>query len=275
MQAGCSKNDINCADIVMEFLNALNVQSRVISALTLRETRARYGNSKLGFFWALFEPFAHVVVFIGIFSALDRATPIGDNTGLFILTGIIPWLLYSNIVSKVMTGLSSNKALLGYPQVMPIDITISRVILEFSTLLLVMLFFLGIAVYMGISIRIDSFLEMMKPTGLLILLGTGIGLINASIIPFYPSYKSIFSAFSRPLYFISGVFFTANFLSPEVYEMIDFNPIIHLVEWFRSGFYPSFQSNLYDRDYAISVCVIIFAIGLLVERISSKRARQV
>ena len=65
----------------MELLNALNVQGRVISALTLRETRSRYSNSKLGFFWALFEPFAHVVVFIGIFSALGRATPIGEIWG--------------------------------------------------------------------------------------------------------------------------------------------------------------------------------------------------
>ena len=259
----------------MQFINALKVQGRVISALTLRETRSRYGNSKLGFFWALFEPFAHVVVFIGIFSALDRAIPLGDNMGLFILTGIIPWLLYSNLVNNVMGGIQSNKALLGYPQVMPIDITISRIILVFSTMFLVMLFFLGVATYMGTAIRIDSFLEMMKVTGLLILLATGIGLINAAIIPYYPSYESIFSAFSRPLYFISGIFFTANFLSPEVYAIVDFNPLIHLIEWFRSGFYPNFQSDLYDPEYAVTVCVSIFAIGLLVERLSSKRARQI
>ena len=48
----------------MEFFQALAVQGRVISALTLRETRSRYGNSKLGFFWALFEPAAHVAVFM-------------------------------------------------------------------------------------------------------------------------------------------------------------------------------------------------------------------
>ena len=158
---------------------------------------------------------------------------------------------------------------------MPIDITISRIILVFSTMFLVMLFFLGVAIYLGITIRIDSFLEMMKVAGLLILLATGIGLINAAIIPHYPSYSSIFNALSRPLYFISGIFFTANFLSPEVYAIVDFNPLIHLIEWFRSGFYPSFESDLYDADYAVTVCVSIFAIGLLVERLSSKRARQI
>lgn len=259
----------------MEFFQALSVQGRVISALTLRETRSRYGNSKLGFFWALFEPFAHIMVFIGIFSALGRATPLGESMGIFILTGIAPWLLYSNIVSGVMSGLSANKALLGYPQVMPIDITISRVILESSTLVLVTLFFLAVAAYLGISIRIDSLLQIFSAAGLLILLATGVGLINAAIIPHYPSYASIYSAFSRPLYFISGVFFTANFLAPQVYEALDFNPILHLIEWFRVGFYPSFDSDLYDPSYTIAVCVSIFTIGLIAERLSSKRARQI
>ncbi len=259
----------------MEFIQALTVQGRVISALTLRETRSRYGNSKLGFFWALFEPFAHVVVFIGIFSALGRAAPIGDSIGLFILTGIVPWLLYSNIVNKVMVGQAVNKALLGYPQVMPMDIAISRVILEASTLVLVMLFFLALAVYLGDSVRIDNFLQMMSSIGLLIMLATGVGLINAAIIPHYPSYTSIYSALSRPLYFISGVFFTADFLSPEAYAMVQYNPLIHLVEWFRSGFFTSFNSNLYDQSYAVWVCLGVFIVGLVAERLSSKRAREI
>ncbi|MCK5666432.1 MAG: ABC transporter permease, partial [Thiotrichaceae bacterium] len=227
----------------MEFIHALSLQGKVIAALTLRETRSRYGSSKLGYFWALFEPFAHVMVFIGIFSALDRAPPIGQSTGLFILTGIIPWLLFSNIVNGVMGGLQANKALLGYPQVMPMDISVSRVILESSTLFLVMLFFLAVASYMGLSVRIDSFLKMMSATGLLILLAMGIGLINAALVTKYPSYKSIYSAISRPLYFISGVFFTADFLSPEVYDVVSINPLLHLIEWFRSGFYTSYNSD--------------------------------
>jgi capsular polysaccharide transport system permease protein len=259
----------------MSFTHALSLQGKVIAALTLRETRSRYGSSKLGYFWALFEPFAHVMVFIGIFSALDRAPPIGQSTGLFILTGIIPWLLFSNIVNGVMGGLQANKALLGYPQVMPMDISISRVILESSTLLLVLLVFLAIAAYLGFSIRIDSFLQMMSATGLLIIFSMGVGMINAALVAKYPSYKSIYSSISRPLYFISGVFFTADFLSPEVYDVVSINPLLHLIEWFRSGFYTSYSSDLYDPKYTIVVCVGFFVCGLAVERINSKKVRQV
>ncbi|MEE9309647.1 MAG: ABC transporter permease [Cocleimonas sp.] len=259
----------------MEFTHALRLQGKVIAALTLRETRSRYGSSKLGYFWALFEPFAHIVVFIGIFSALGRAPPIGQSTGLFILTGIIPWLLYSNIVSAIMGGLNANKALLGYPQVMPMDITISRIILEASALFLVFLLFLAIASYLGFSVRIDSFIEMMSAVGLLILFSMGVGMINASMVAKYPSYNSIYSAISRPLYFVSGVFFTADFLSPEVYDIVSINPLLHIIEWFRSGFYTSYSSNLYNPEYAIAVCLGFFALGLVVERINSKKVRQV
>lgn len=257
----------------MEFFHALNVQSRVISALTLHETRSRYGNSKLGFFWALFEPFAHIMVFIAIFSALGRAVPIGDSMGLFILTGIIPWLMFSNIVNNVMSAVKQNRALLGYPQVMPIDIMISQVILEFATLVIVMIIFIFIIAATGVSIRIDNFLQMLQPIGLVVLLATGIGMINSAIIERYPSYRSIYSAFSRLFYFMSGIFFTADFLAPEVFAAIDFNPLLHIIEWFRSGFFPSFNSDLYDAPYTIAVCLSFFFIGLVVERINSKQLR--
>ncbi len=257
----------------MELLRALSVQGRVISALTLRETRSRYGNSKLGFFWALFEPAAHVGVFIAIFSGLGRSSPIGESTGLFILTGIMPWLLFNNIVSKIMTGLTANKALLGYPQVMPMDITISRVILEFASLFLVMLFFIVLLMNTGITIKIDDFLELMKVSGLFVVLAVGVGLINASILHSTPAYGNIYGALSRPLYFMSGVFFTANFLSPEAFEILGYNPLLHLMDWFRSAFFPSFESDLIDKPYTITVIVIIFAIGLITDRATRKKAR--
>ena len=259
----------------MELLHALSVQGRVISALTLRETRSRYGNRKLGFFWALFEPFAHVTVFIAIFSSLGRASPIGDNIGLFLLTGIMPWLLYNNIVSGIMNGLGVNKALLGYPQVMPFDIVISRVIIEFSSITLVFLLFIGIAFSSGASININNFLQLMSAATLFVMFGVGIGLINAAILHSTPSYANIYSAISRPLYFMSGIFFTADFLSPDVYAILKYNPLLQMMEWFRGGFYTSFDNPLYDVEYTLTVTFIVFFVGLIAEKLTSKKARQI
>lgn len=258
----------------MELVNALKVQGRVIHALTLRETRSRYGNSKLGFFWALFEPFAHIAVFMMIFSAMGRATPVGDSMAVFILTGIAPWLLFSNIVTGIMMGTEANKSLMGYPQVMPIDIMISRVILETATMVIVFILILLTAINFGFRPNIEDSLMLLAATGTIILLATGIGMINAAIKLFFPSYQTIYSAFQRPFYFMSGIFFTADFLSPEVLDLIDFNPILHIVEWFRSGFYSSFDSHFYDIEYVLTLTLVILLIGLMAERATRKRARQ-
>jgi len=259
----------------LELLHALSVQGRVISALTLRETRSRYGNRKLSFFWALFEPFAHVVVFVAIFSSLGRTSPIGDNIGVFLLTGIMPWLLYSNTVSAIMNGLASNKSLLGYPQVMPLDIVISRVIIEFSSITLVFLLFIVLVIFSDTSIKIDNFLQLMSATSLFLLFAIGVGLINAAILHSAPSYANIYSAISRPLYFMSGIFFTADFLSPEAYSYLSYNPLLHMMDWFRSGFFTSFESTLYDVEYTVSVTLSVFLVGLIAERLTSKKAREI
>jgi len=258
----------------VEFLQALSVQGRVISALTLRETRSRYGNRKLGFFWAFFEPLAHVAVFVAIFSSMSRSSPIGDNIGLFILTGIIPFQLFSNIVMNIMNGLTVNRALLGYPQVMPLDIIISRVVIEFVSIALVFIVCLIFASSYGITIKIDNFIQMMEAVALVVLIATGVGMINLSITLSIPSYANIYSALSRPLYFMSGIFFTMDFLSPDVLDFLSYNPLLNIVEWFRSGFYTSFDSSLYDKEYTVTVSLIIFFIGLLIERATSKKARQ-
>lgn len=259
----------------MELAQALKVQSRVVSALILRETRSRYGNSKLGFFWALFEPFAHIAVFMAIFSAMGRAIPIGDSMGVFILTGIAPWLLFNNIVTGIMGGVEGNRALLGYPQVMPLDTMIARILLESSTIIIIFLLFIGLALNFGFTIEIDDVLMMMSSVGILVVLAAGVGMINAAIKLYYPSYATIYSALSRPFYFMSGIFFTADFLSPEVLGLIDFNPILHIVEWFRSGFYRSFNSEFYDTNYVFTTTLVIFIIGLMAERATRKRARQI
>lgn len=67
-----------------ELWQALKVQGRVIRASILRETRTRFGRSKLGYFWALFEPMAYMLTLMAIFSAMERGAPIaGVDLSMF------------------------------------------------------------------------------------------------------------------------------------------------------------------------------------------------
>jgi capsular polysaccharide transport system permease protein len=50
----------------------LGTQGRVVHALIIRETRTRFGDSKLGYGWALLEPIAHILMLSLVFAVLMR-----------------------------------------------------------------------------------------------------------------------------------------------------------------------------------------------------------
>src|SRR6202043_1597700 len=77
------------------FLETLRTQLRVIHALIIRETRTRFGDSKLGYGWALLEPTAHILMLSLVFAVLMRGRPpIGGGFFIFYYTGIIPYHMF-------------------------------------------------------------------------------------------------------------------------------------------------------------------------------------
>ena len=72
------------------FFERLGTQGRVVHALIIRETRTRFGDSKLGYGWALLEPIAHILMLSLVFAVLMRGRPpIGEEFFIFYYTGII------------------------------------------------------------------------------------------------------------------------------------------------------------------------------------------
>lgn len=72
------------------FPERLRTQCRVIRALIIRETRTRFGDSKLGYGWALLEPMLHIALLSATFFVLMRGQPpIGSHFFLFYYTGLV------------------------------------------------------------------------------------------------------------------------------------------------------------------------------------------
>jgi tetratricopeptide (TPR) repeat protein len=73
------------------FLERWRTQGRVIHALIIRETRTRFGDSKLGYGWALLEPIAHILMLSLVFAVLMRGRPrSARNSSSSIIPGSSP-----------------------------------------------------------------------------------------------------------------------------------------------------------------------------------------
>lgn len=257
-----------------KLLDALTVQARVVFAFILRDMHTRFGRSRLGYFWAIFEPLTVIVSMALIFSVMDRGSPLNVNIYLFFFTGIIPWQLFSRGASMMGNVIESSATLLTYPQVTVVDVIIARIILEFSTTIVVCIIYLTALYFWGMFDHIENILMAIVVLMLSILLGASFGLVGAVIKLYLPSYSSFQSLIIRVLFFVSGAFFIADTLPSTVTDVLWYNPVLHLVEWERSVFFYGFESQFYEPLYPILWMLCLGFLGLAGERATRRKLRQ-
>jgi capsular polysaccharide transport system permease protein len=249
----------------------LKVQGRVIHADILRETRTRYGRYQLGYIWAFIEPLFWVLTFYGMFHFMGRAVPAGMDVFAFLVTGIVPYLMFKSILNRCLPAIIGNKPLLFYPQVRPLDIAIGRAALEAFTLTFVFVVLLGAsALYRG-ELRIDSVVGVLGGLTLAWLLGFSVGTSLMGLSVFFPAVERVTPIVLRPLFWISGLFFTANELPPQVGDVLLYNPVLHVVELTRQGWFIEYQAHRLDVVYVIQWILVFGYLGLLLERLARRR----
>lgn len=114
-------------------------------ALSMRELRARYRASVLGFLWTFLNPTLSMAVYGLVFGVLMDNAP--ERYPFFLFCGLLPWIFFSSSVLGGTTSVSDRKDLLTkvrFPaQVLPAYVVLTN-LLNF-VLSLPLLFLLGIA----------------------------------------------------------------------------------------------------------------------------------
>ena len=248
-------------------VDAVEAQSRVVHALMLREVKSRFGRQKLGYLWAVLEPAAFVTIFAIMFAFGDALRVSGMPVVPFMITGFTPFLLFRSTMSQTIGAIETNRILLTFPQVTPTDLVFARALLEIATLTTVFIIILAGAYMLGFHFEVERPLEVMAAVGCLAATGLGLGACFAAITPFFRSTQMVVGMIAgRPLFFISGLFFTAEMMPSGVREILLLNPILHMIEWLRSAFFKEFESQYMNIEYAVGTALVTLCFGLLLLR---------
>ncbi len=241
-------------------------QFEVVHALALRETRTRFGAHQLGYLWALLEPMVMIGTFVIVFLVANRPAPEGMDLYGFTATGLVPYLIFSNSLNQVANAIAGNKSLLFYPRVHILDLVIARAALELAT------YFAILIVLMGGHALWNQHLELEDPLmvvgGLILssLLGTAVGLIFLGLAQYSRLADRIRGPLVRPMFWISGIFFTAAQLPDGAREPLLINPLLHTIEMTRAGFYKSYSDQYATPKYVLMFILVALLVGLLLER---------
>jgi len=257
----------------MRFMSAgglITLQCRVILSLLLRETRATFGTSSFGYVWAVITPAASIGLLVFIFSLGGRIPPFGASLALFFATGILTLNFFNELTGKLMTAFDANRALLTYPIIKDVDTLVARSLLIAITYMLIMVIFFLALILLDLASLPDRIEQVIQAFFATALLGIGMGITNAVIASLWDNWTRVEKILTRPLFFISGIFYVPSQLPPEAIDVLKWNPVLHLIEWFREGYYPNYDSLVLDRSYPVFIGIGLLVIGLAGERFFRK-----
>lgn len=251
--------------------SALTVQGRVIYALAMREVHTLYGNTRLGYLWAIIQTAFNIAIFWGMREFLGAHAPHGMGMAVFLLCGFTPWYMFSNIVTRCMTAVRANQALLTFPQVTELDLMIARLIVVWGTQLLCAGIILAIAAAMGEPVDLRHPQSLAATLFVAPLLGWGVGLVFASLARFWSTLERLVPILMQLLFFVSGLFFQVSELPARFSAPLLYNPIAQIIEWQRHGFSASCAPPMYSIGYILAWCFASISLGLLLERYARGR----
>jgi len=236
---------------------------RAIGALVLREMSTSYGRSPGGYIWAVLEPTAGIALLSVIFALGFRAPPLGDNFALFYATGVVPFVMFTDISGKLGTAIMFSRQLLSYPAVSILDAILARFFLGALTQVMVACLIFGglFAVFDAPPpprperIALGLFLALA--------LALGVGTFNCFLMSMFPLWQRIWSILTRPLFLISCLFFTFESVPDAAQGAVWWVPTAHLPGLLREGIYPGFEADHVSPLYICALSAGLFAGGVL------------
>ena len=237
--------------------------ARTIVALMLREMSTSYGRSVGGYIWAVLEPVGVIIILSFGFSLLLRAPALGTNFPLFFASGYLPFAIFQGVSSKTATSIRFSRPLLAYPAVTFMDAILARFLLE--TLTQVAVFVLVItAIHVIFDLRsILDLPALVLALTLAACLGLGIGALNCYLTTAFSLWERLWGILSRPLFLISGVFFTYDAMPTAMRELLWYNPLLQVVGLTRDGIFVVYDASYVSVTYIVGISMICGVFGFL------------
>jgi len=215
-------------------------------AFFLRELRSRYSEYRLGYLWAILQPLAYMLVLRGARSTVRGGSGRGDVYGVdfiyFLAIGMLPFFMWQHSFHRAMGAIASFRGMYTYRQLQPIDALLARILVEVSTMVALLTSLISVFWWTGRKIELEDPMLYCAAIGYLLALAIGIGLLADVYVTKDREVRQVFQMVERPLFFISGVFFVAGDLPPNIAKWLMWNPMLHAIDLGRGAMLTHYQS---------------------------------
>ena len=200
----------------------------LIQTLVVRELKARYRGSVLGYLWSFINPLLLLLIYSFVFTiVIPNRDPLAQPYALFMFCGILPWTWFSASLSEASNSLIANgnliKKVLFPAEVLPIVSVLANMVH----------FFLGLPILAAFLIWYQRPIDLVQllwfPVVVFVqlLFTTGLALILAALTVHFRDIKDILSNLLTLWFFATPIIYTWMMMR-EYMGYLNLNPFTHL-----------------------------------------------
>lgn len=227
----------------------------ILLFLIYKNLQLKYKHSVLGFFWSLLHPFLYLLIFLAIFSA---AFPAIENYPLYVLSGLIFWIYFSNATSQLSIVFIKNAHLIKSFNISKTMYPITELGSELVSFLLGLIPFMILMYFLGLKMSLNIFYII--PVILLFSIFTfSVGLILGSLNVFLRDIGILWNTINPALFYLSPIAYSFKIVPEQFKFIVKYNPLYHFLELVRNVLY---SGQAPDPHY-VGRCLLITSVASL------------
>jgi ABC-type polysaccharide/polyol phosphate export permease len=222
----------------------------LVQSLVMRELKARYRGSVLGFLWSFLNPLMLMGVYSLVFSVYMRM-PI-EHYHVFVFSGLLPWLWFSASLlegtNAIIAGAPLVKKVLFPAEILPITVVLSNLVHFALGLPILFFFLLGTSRVPGLEVLalpLVILVQLVFTLALVLLLSSlsvhyrDISQILANLVTLWFFLCPIIYSMDQVEHMVSGrysplvqkLLLAVFFLNPMAHVVIAYQQILYRNEW--------------------------------------------
>jgi lipopolysaccharide transport system permease protein len=227
----------------------------LFAILAWRDLAVRYKQTVIGVAWAVVRPFLTMLIFTFIFGRVAKLHSDGTAPyAILVFAGLMPWTLFSTILSEASASLVANSNLIGkvyFPRLIVPSATIVVALVDFAitfALLICMMIFYRFAPDWRILL-----LPLFVLLGVLASLGPALFITALNVK--YRDFRYIIPFLLQLGTYVSPVGFSSAVVPAQWRLLYSLNPVVGVIDGFRWCLLGG-QAQLYLPGFALSLGVI-------------------
>ncbi|MCA3693456.1 ABC transporter permease [Aquidulcibacter sp.] len=233
----------------------------LFAILAWRDVAVQYKQTVIGVAWAVIRPLLTMIIFTVVFGTLAKLPSEGTAPyPVMVMAGMLPWFLFSTILSQAANSLVTNSNLIGkvyFPRLIVPTASSIVALVDFAVTFVLLL---GLMVLLGFF---PSWQILLLPLFILlaVLAALGPALILASLNVRYRDFRFIVPFIVQFGMYVSPVGFASSVVPDNLRLIYSMNPVVGVIDGFRWCLLGG-EAEIYWPGFALSLIVVAFFLWL-------------